>query len=228
MSLGTFCNLLPSYVFSIHRCFVGSVRGEHLWVFSSVFVEKLLTSVSVILVCSHRCCLLYSTLWEISEATMNCIWKTKLNEGNFRKKKTKTQNKVTLLKLNFSIPYILCKDFFRFPPPPPSLWFPVYLSCHTLCYLDELSDFIFYLLKLLTFSLRLSPLFFSLTLEGVCLLVQIKPPTTVLHLIEWFLNRLVDIFLNFWTTQFAFLFPPPLLCFFWRLVPFPGHVLSWS
>lgn len=116
---------------------------------------------------------------------------------------------MTLLKLNFSIPYILCKDFFRFPPPPPSLWFPVYLSCHTLCYLDELSDFIFYLLKLLTFSLRLSPLFFSLTLEGVCLLVQIKPPTTVLHLIEWFLNRLVVIFLNFWTTQFAFLSPPP-------------------
>lgn len=135
MSLGTFCNLLPSYVFSIHRCFVGSVRGEHLWVFSSVFVEKLLTSVSVILVCSHRCCLLYSTLWEISEATMNCIWKTKLNEGNFRKKKTKTQNKVTLLKLNFSIPYILCKDFFRFPPPPP---FPLISS------ISELSHFVLF------------------------------------------------------------------------------------
>lgn len=162
MSLVTFCNLLPLYVFSIHRCFVGSVRGEHLWVFSSVFMEKSLTT---------GFCNTYLFPQTLSTYTAPCEKFQKQLWAVFKKQnqtKEISENKDSKLGEALKFSLISCKDFFRFSYP-----FPLISSIFDLSYFVLFRwafRFYFLLLNLLTFFLKVVAFIFLFDLES-CLSV---------------------------------------------------------
>lgn len=113
--------------------------------------------VSVILVCSHRHYLfIQHPVRNFRSSYELCFKKTKINKGNFRKQRLRKKLGETL---KFFLIYFarIFSDFPTF-----SLWFPVYSICHIVLPKWNFrfwSEDDFLLLNLLTFSLRLSPLF---------------------------------------------------------------------